>query len=483
MDNKTPNAISRSLPALLLALVLVGCGGDSDPTRPPAGSTVSFRPSSLNLILTVGDETDLWVGVVGTDSYTVAWRYGLLTADTDTFRLVADRVGVDTVRATVVTADREQSRDWHVEVLPDLSKLPREVSGLTLAHGPDPAEVVVSWSRSSQTAHPLESYEVAVSYDGPVNNGNWDTAVIVADTPHAGQPLRPRLVISSTTHGLVPGQRAWFAVRALDDAGQASLVKESFPWDVTYPWRLDVHVQDDQGLPLESVILIYGPDDKRAATDGGGNCNLGPFRNIDVILVATRAGVDFYNYTAAAQGVDDGPLLLTLVERYELDLVDCGVATPATEFMAYLQHMTKTDTQFPHRPNQELYRWRRYPVQVYFAEWDTLDVQLGDSLRSAMEIWNGQLGFDIMTETLDEVSADVRCSLVATEVALHEFGHVLGLYDHFCLSGKGNLMDNGGAFGSLEFGPENAIKAAELRAVRTIYNLPQGVDMAGYERD
>lgn len=530
MTNTWQRLPIRVLPVILAVALLASCGSDSDPTKPPAtGITVSFRPTSTNLDLTVGEGADLWVDVNGTESYTVAWRYGLQEADTDLFHMLADRVGVDTVRATVVTPDREHSQEWHVDVSPDLSSLPREVTGLTLAHGAGPGEASVSWLRTAETVNPLVGYDIAFSYDGPINNGNWDQAAVVVHVPYAGLPVRPDTTLSSVEHGLLPGERAWFAVRALDDLGQRSLIRESLPWDVTYPWRLDVRVQDDAGRPRPGVIVIYGDTGERAATDAAGICNLGPFRDIDLVPLTTRAGDTYYNYTVPPRGVDDGPVLITLVERYELDLVDCTVGTPATTFMSYLQHMTKTDTELAHRPNRELYRWREYPIRVHFARWDTLGVELADSVRLAMEIWNDQLGFEIMEETLDEGAADVRCifkemagtlagrvwsvdtqdyleeaipnvfevwldpeyffpndefrPLVATEVALHEFGHVLGLYNHYCSSGKGNLMDNGGAFGSLGDGPANAIKLTELRAVQSITNMAQGVDMAGYEND
>ncbi|MCP4571980.1 MAG: hypothetical protein GY838_06460 [bacterium] len=516
--------------AIAFAFVLASCGGGSDPTGPPPGTvTVGFRPNSTGLNLTAGESQDLWVLVDGTDSYTVSWRYGLQTADTDTFHLLADNVGIDTVWATVATAKREQNRNWRVDVVPDLSSLPREVSGLAVDDAGDPAAVVVSWLRSSPTVFDLESYEVAVSYTGPINVENWDEAAFVVTEAHDELAYRQDVTVSNAEHGLNPGEQAWFAVRAVDVFGQTSLIKESLSWVVTYPWYLDVHVQDDSGLPIGSLILVYGPDDERSSTDGSGDCRLGPFRNIDTVPVATRADAMFYNYSAPPHGLDDGPLLITLVERYVLDMVDCGISTPATEFMSFMQYMTRTDTEVPERPNRKLYRWSEYPIQVHFVEWDTLGVQFADSLRSAMAIWNDHVGFEIMTETADVAAAHVQCSfrslggalagrvwspdhldrlevavprvfevyfdpeyyfpndvmrpVVATEVALHEFGHVLGLYDHFCLSGKGNLMDNGGAFGILADGPANAIKASEMRVVRAITNMAQGVDMAGYELD
>jgi hypothetical protein len=520
--------------ALLMALVLAACGGDSDPTGPGPGSvSVDFRPDSRNLTLTAGDEMEFRIEVEGSGSYTVAWRYGLQTATTDTFRVVADQVGVDTVWSTVVTSEREQGEFWHVEVVPDLSNLPRDVSGLTLAHGPGPAEVIVSWLRSSPTTYPLVAYEIGVSYDGPLTNANWEQRAFSVTVPHPGQPVRPDTTVTNAEHGLLPGERAWFAVRAVDELGQLSLIKESYPWDVTYPWRLDVHVQGDAGQPLPGVILIYGPDDARAATDAAGNANLGPFRNIDTVPVATRFGDQFYDYTVPARDVDDGPLLVTLIEKHDLDLVDCGAGgNPAATFMQYLQYATRTDRELEHRPNRELYRWREYPVLVHFAERDTVVDQityhLADSLRSAMEIWNDHLGFQIMAETVDAGAADVLCTfdlvstsllglvqsadggdnleqtiprlftlqldlegifeggfntLAVTEVALHEFGHVLGIYEHTCSSGKGNLMDNGGAVGSLADGPAHAISLTEMRAVRAISNLPQSIDMSGYELD
>jgi hypothetical protein len=63
---------------------------------------------------------------------------------------------------------------------------------------------------------------------------------------------------------------------------------------------------------------------------------------------------------------------------------------------------------------------------------------------------------------------------------LHELGHVLGLIEHYDNScpTSGHLMAVG-ASGNLSL-PE-PIHPDEVRAVRLISHLRQGLDMAGYE--
>ncbi len=518
-------------------IALAACGSDSGPAQPAAEIIVSFRPASDILHFVVGESETLWVEVEGTTEYTVAWtRGGVAGGTSDTYELAADEVGVDTVAVAVVAGGKEQARLWRVEVTPDESKLPREVADLNVIHGAEPAEVVVTWFRSTATAFPLVSYDVAVSYDERITDDNWDASMVAVTVPHDAGVLRLNQLLTEADDDIRPGQEAWFAVRARDDHGQLSPVGGSFRLVISYAWYLDVHVQDDAGRGLPSIILLYG-DGERQNTDAAGDSRIGPLRSIDEVAVSTNASNGepgepppwYYNFNAAPRGVDDGPLIITIVEKYELDLEVCGETPSYLDFMGYLQWMTYTEEERVDRPNRYLLRWDHYPVAVHFAPFDTVGVELSDLARAAMAIWNDALGQEVLVETTSEAEADILCvfdttlgpfiagrvsslvpggwlpdatpevlllaldpydafvldelrEIIVTEVTLHEFGHTLGLYNHSCLSGKGNLMDAGGAAGSLAEGPDNAIHATEWRAVRAIMNLPAGVDMAAFER-
>jgi len=77
------------------------------------------------------------------------------------------------------------------------------------------------------------------------------------------------------------------------------------------------------------------------------------------------------------------------------------------------------------------------------------------------------------------VAAVIEADQFFMEVVLHEFGHALGLVKHSDLCpGSGHLMLDGGGGGNLDL--EFPIHPDEMRAVRTIRRLAQGVDMRRY---
>jgi hypothetical protein len=92
----------------------------------------------------------------------------------------------------------------------------------------------------------------------------------------------------------------------------------------------------------------------------------------------------------------------------------------------------------------------------------------------------GVLGTVVPIRIRVKIAAVITEDAFFKEVALHEFGHVLGLVDHsfFCTDAH-HLMLNGGAGGNLLL--PDPIHPDEIRAVRTIRRLAQGVDMRGYE--
>jgi hypothetical protein len=433
-------------------------------------------------------------------------------------------VGVDSVAVSVTADTVSRSRYWIVTVNPDESQLPPVVSGVEIEDGTRPAEVVVNWLRVTATHAPIVEYAVAISYTGPVTVGGWSQATLLGTVPHSPDILFNKATFGEAD-GITPGAQAWFAVRARDAIGQMSPITGEFPHRITSPWYLDVTVRDDAGAPLQNVILSYGTEEP-ATTDGEGFARLGPFRSVDSVTVRTRSTQ--FDILAEPRTIDDGGSLdLVLPTRYFLDHVSCGASDPS-DFLAFLRHVTLTDDQSGVGKGYRLYRWERYPVSVWIpspAEPHPLGWDLQALAAAALPLWNEALGEDYLVAAPDSLGADIVFSFVKTlpptyngltellepavdlgmavpvrmrvnidfdlgsesgspqavwitEVALHELGHTLGFNGHICVASVGNLMDFGGAIGSLA---EGGVGEDEWHAVRAIRNIPQGTDMRRYD--
>lgn len=516
--------------------------GTTDPEPGPTPVQISYSPQSTTVPLLAGDSREFIVTVTGTDIVDVEWSLDDAVVGTGTTHLFeAASVGAFDLSVAVDADGTTGDRSWELVVSPDESTLPPVVANLTVDHGPAPGEVVVRWSRVSGT-HPLEIYLVAVSYTDRITEAVWDEADFVAEV--LPQPvITQELVMSSPAYDIRPGERAWVAVRARDDHGQISHLDASVSVVVTTAWYLDLVIRDDRGDPLGTTLFSYDCGEcvegiRNGVTGADGSKRLGPFRSVDAVTVVTNSSDDeggveptgWYDYTTEPLTVGVPPLEIVLPGRYELDLEPC-IDTGFENFMDYLQYMTKTAGENPADPERRLlHRWSNYPVTVYIRP-ETLP-QLGEDtaphLRLALGAWETALGAGWLVETPDENGADIIMELgdldfgiagltvvepgpspigsvvpervrilIATEipfpnmvsiseVGMHEMGHALGLLNHSCLSGKGNLMDSGGlAMADLEAIDASLwhtlIHATETRAVGAIRHLPPGVVMTGYE--
>ena len=286
---------------------------------------------------------------------------------------------------------------------------------------------------------------------------------------------------------------------------------------ITTEWWIDGRVTNDAGLPLLGVVVGTAVPLRNGNTDGAGHFRLGPYRSIDSVSVRTTTD-DYYDYTTARLGSTvDAELDLVLPGKYGVDPACTGYDG---DFLTYLRHMTRTVASDVDTSASRLWKWDHWPITVFLPDSTTAGGrELDDLARAMLAMWNAELGETYLIETNNAAAADVRCAWVIDaaagygetalvlpagrvlgdvipqkirveveiglgtdqffqEVALHEFGHVLGLVNHsmFC-TGSGHLMVLG-ASGNLSL--PNPIHPDEIRAVRCVRRLPQGADMRRY---
>lgn len=516
----------RGAAALLALVFTVGCGGGG--TAPDGGQTpvFSFTPASQGQQVAIGGSLAFAVLVDPDVAMTVTWRRGgEIVGSSAGYTYTAALVGRDTLKVHAEASGAERDYYWVIDVSPEPQTAPPAVPAVTAAAGTDPVQVVVSWTRVTASTYPIVDYIVAVSYTGLVTAQNWDAAQSLGTVTHVAGQVGYTATFDRANGDLVPGAEAWFAVRARDDRGQLSTEVTNRFTRITTEWWINGSVIDDAGGPLLGVIVGSLAPSRNTNTDADGRFRLGPYRSIDSVLVQTTT-VDHYDLTTARLGsAVDVEREIVLPGKY-------GVAPSCTgysgDFLVYLWHMTRTTPSDADTAASRLWKWEHYPVSVFLPDSTTAS---GRQLRvlalEMMELWNAEMmkfgntkeeiylveaesaatadvrvvwTSDVSTaygETALELPAGgvlgdvapirVRVEVAAVietdqffqEVVLHEFGHVLGLVRHSTgCTGAGHLMLDGGGGGNLLL--ENPIHPDEVRAVRTIRRLAQGVDMRRY---
>jgi hypothetical protein len=514
---------------LLLGLVW-GCSSSTEPeVDPNPDPVIVFSPASQGQSLALSDSLEFSVSVRPAANLTVSWYLqGQVVGQDPVLTFLPSAVGKDTLQVSAVAGAVRDTFYWVIEVEEDVTAIPPEVSNVDAQPGPRPAEVEVTWIRVAGATFPLEEYLVAFSYDGPVTEENWDQATILGRYPPVPGQVGYTQIYNETEHDMRPGQEAWFAVRVRDDRQQLSPLTSSVRHDITWPWWLGGLVRDDAGLPLPVVGVSGGGVEDN--TDGRGLFLFDePYRNIDGIRVATSSSGQYNFHTPPFTVQQETTHVdITLINKYGLGDPSCYFG----DFLEYLRIMTRT-VEVPGVPAESLlYRWDQYPISVYIPSGvqNQAGVDMEAPCLAAMEFWNltmrndadllGITETDYFVRTGDQASADIfflfelrpqnygeiTLELPAGKelgevvpvqmqiwinlvsdldefeevqgVALHEFGHTLGLFNHSECPGAEYLMAiAGGAAAMRRLEP---IHLDERRAIRAIRNLPQGTDMAEF---
>ncbi|MEN8007379.1 MAG: hypothetical protein ABFS42_10215 [Candidatus Krumholzibacteriota bacterium] len=521
--------------SLLLLQVFAGCSSSTDPEEgdKPA-PTIDFFPVGKGQSLKLDETMDFAVSKTGDGVLSVNWYRGGLPVSQDTsYTYVPEQVGRDTLRVGALVGAVRDTYYWVLTVEEEASVVPPEVEGIRVLPGPDPADVELWWTRVTDANFPLVEYLVAISYTGPITEANWDQATILDRIVPVPDQIFYTQIYTEAQDGMRPGETAWFAVRVVDDKQQLSPLTSSFLHDITWPWYLGGYVYDDVGLPLLGVILDSSEGGYSSNTDADGYFLFDqPFRNIDAIRIGTNSP-SWYNFVTDPISVDQDTTFtdITLITRYVLDETCYG-----SDFLEYLRDVTRTRDAGGPPDDSRLMTWDQYPVSVFIpAGLNDAGIDMEECCRLAMAFWDSTMSFDAaglgITETdyfvrtTDEAAADIvfvfddqpalkygETSLLLPDglddhlgsafpekmqiyinttdalwnssliqgVALHEFGHSLGIYSHpiQCTNTDYLMLLSPGGLGAMD--RADPVHLDERRAVRTIRNLPLGVQMSDF---
>lgn len=410
-----------------------------------------------------------------------------------------------------------------------LSLAPLVVPDFAARAGDRIGSVDLLWSAVTHTLAPIEDYLVVCSTEGTITLDNWSEARPLATVPAGPGQQTYTLSLDAANDGMVPGLPTWFSVRARDGQGALSPPTPEVRAVPTYDRQVTGRVTDGRGepasgLPLETTNAegLY----LRTVTDADGNFTFaGIPSNLGFDLQTRSADLapgEWFDYRfTAGEGEEVNGLRIGLVPRHPTDPA-CGSRYP--DFLDYLLQMTKTDDPTNTRPDRRLHKWDRWPLEVFLQENPAgIALDFPELTALAMNQWNATMGQTLFVATDDSSAAEVvvvfsdeipqvngQVTMLAPpgaqfigdavpekmglylntamtaeqriiEVAMHEMGHILGIAGHSLCYEAGYLMYISSA-GALDGGIENAVHPDEQMLVRTIRNLPQSVDMAGYVR-
>ncbi len=492
-------------------------------------TNVEFSPTADLMDIVTGDTCRFFAESSRAPLSTYLWELGGEPVGTGaSYLLNSSKTGIDTLRATVVTPDHTISRLWDLRVFEADQLPPLPPTDFFVQPGAAPATVETFWRVAAPRGEPIIGYEIGISYTGPLDNSNWQSAILLGETPTVpGQEIY-LAAFADTINGLIPGAHAWLGIRSINQTGIRSLNLPNMEVDITRPWWATGVVRDDAGVALADVTVRTTTSTFTTQTEADGTFRIGPFRSIDYITLRTET-LDIMpdgEETGAWTDILSGPLFFGQSQHWDCVLLtmyrlDSTCTTYAGSFPAFLRGLTHTERDTDLRPNQNLYKWESYPVTVWVPDYISPEnYDYGVRCRQVVAMWNETMDEDYLTLVSDPADASIvfrfgddgnatlgKTSLLepsgrnyilgdiipekvevyvrdrlntvqfVQEVAMHELGHALGLVRHVACADGDYLMYLSPA-GMLDDGVENAINPDERHALRLVRALPQGYDMS-----
>ncbi|PJA76235.1 hypothetical protein CO151_03820 [bacterium CG_4_9_14_3_um_filter_65_15] len=511
--------------AVLTGLALLaGCNSSTDPG--PGGMVFSFSPQAATIDLDVGGQQEFSVIPEDAGSFSVDWKLdGMVVSQSATYLFKTTVPGQYGLHANITYANDTAFRQWNIAVTSSQVISPPVIADVTLSDVPDePGAVKAAWTGVKSATYPIVEYVVGADTGGSLNASNWDQAEVMVIVPATTQFSYSKAL--GAQEGVAPGQRHWVAVRARDDHGNLSPLRGSVSFPVSFPWYVSGRVRNDFGIALGNTIMRFETslETLPGHAAGDGTFGAGPFSSKDSVQVSALAlDAQFYKWQSPylKAGGGEKPLDIVMIPKYG---ADATCSPNGGDFLAHLRYMTRTGD---YSDTGILHKWNHYPVRIFIPDFLRGDgVDFTALCADALQFWNDTVGEDLLVRVDQAGDADVEVDFRATGAALngqvvqvepgvvlgtlsplkmrmdinmdmvgvgdvqtepavkgvclHEFGHVLGLYDHSTCDDYA-LMENGG--GPSAFSPETPapITEEEINAVRCLSYMPDGVDMDGYD--
>jgi Matrixin len=378
------------------------------------GRTVNFEPAPGDT--TIGTLQTLRIRALRSDGVAVLSAFTVDgTADTTATQwdFVSPAEGQFVLAARATSDGAEYSGEWTVTVADGAVPPTPAVQAPSAVEGPFPGSLDLVWQAppASQVPVPLTNYVVAYS-ETPFDSTDFD-AVSQVLVPHDAQAIVQRAQLTGLTERVLYTIR----IRVLDVLGRRSPVSAATRHESTGHFDLTGTVQaielSTPLLPLANVLVEV--DGIKSLTDGSGGYSLLNLPDLGPrsVVAQEQSGSNYYVFNSSPLDpvTRDQSIVLFPQEVIEIDSSDPGVA-PVINRLEYFRRLTQNFSFFPYLTNP----WKTYPIPFYLGEFmsaggDTT-ISYRQTFLDAIDIWNSAAGESLFQPILGDVDPVANPGLV-----------------------------------------------------------------------